>query len=244
MADEIGEEQYYLFGAHQDDYLSGPPGKIIAKRHGATCRANGRRRHLGSKGSSGPSRPSLKSARQQFLAAELGHVLGAPPSSHTEHRRGRTSRVHSARKNRKKLGYLYFEFYNGAIEHRAVPPSPGGLRVGGRQRPTKAIALMGGDDPWSNGIDLTVIEAAPDPARESWRNINAMDDLVRRTSSPPAPTSPAPPWPVMPAPAAPSSRRAADLVFSRRRRRARPPLSDDAPFDGSEYWTYLLPRRV
>ena len=51
--------------------------------------------------------------------------------------------------------------------------------MGGRQRPTKAIALMGGDDPWSNGIDLTVIEAAPDPARESWRNINAMDDLVR-----------------------------------------------------------------
>lgn len=38
---------------------------------------------------------------------------------------------------------------------------------------------MGGTDFWSNGIHLNLIEAADDPARESWRNIHAMNDLVR-----------------------------------------------------------------
>ena len=38
--------------------------------------------------------------------------------------------------------------------------------------------LLGGRDFWSNGIHLNVIEASADPAEESWRNINAMDDLV------------------------------------------------------------------
>jgi putative two-component system protein, hydrogenase maturation factor HypX/HoxX len=47
-----------------------------------------------------------------------------------------------------------------------------------RKRPTKVIVLIGGRDFWSNGIHLNLIEAAPDPAVESWRNINAMNDLV------------------------------------------------------------------
>ena len=39
--------------------------------------------------------------------------------------------------------------------------------------------LSGGNDYFSNGIHLNVIEAADDPAAESWRNLNAIDDLVR-----------------------------------------------------------------
>ena len=48
-----------------------------------------------------------------------------------------------------------------------------------RSRPTQVICLLGGRDFWSNGIDLNTIEAAENPARESWRNISAIDDLVR-----------------------------------------------------------------
>jgi len=36
--------------------------------------------------------------------------------------------------------------------------------------------MGGGDDNWSNGIHLNHIEANDDPAEESWRNINAMND--------------------------------------------------------------------
>ncbi len=45
-------------------------------------------------------------------------------------------------------------------------------------RPVKVIVLGGPRDLFANGIHLNVIEAADDPAEESWRNINAIDDLV------------------------------------------------------------------
>lgn len=45
-------------------------------------------------------------------------------------------------------------------------------------RPTSVLVLGGGRDFFSNGIHLNVIEAAADPAAESWANINAIDDLV------------------------------------------------------------------
>ena len=41
------------------------------------------------------------------------------------------------------------------------------------------IVLMGGADFWSNGIHLNVIEAAENPADESWCNLHAIDDIVR-----------------------------------------------------------------
>ena len=57
-----------------------------------------------------------------------------------------------------------------------------------RRGPTRVIVLMGGPDFWSNGIHLNLIEASAHPADESWRNINAIDDLVREivVTRPPA----------------------------------------------------------
>ena len=46
-------------------------------------------------------------------------------------------------------------------------------------RPVKVIVLGGPRDFFANGIHLNVIEAADDPGAESWRNINAIDDLVQ-----------------------------------------------------------------
>ena len=39
--DLIYNEGFYLFGAHQESDLKGPPGVILAKRDGAICRATG-----------------------------------------------------------------------------------------------------------------------------------------------------------------------------------------------------------
>src|SRR5262249_59359156 len=47
-----------------------------------------------------------------------------------------------------------------------------------QRRPVRVIVLGGPRDVFSNGIHLNVIEAAADPAEESWRNINAINDLV------------------------------------------------------------------
>ncbi len=47
-------------------------------------------------------------------------------------------------------------------------------------RPTRVLVLEGGRDFWSNGIHLNVIEAAASAADESWRNIEAIDDVAER----------------------------------------------------------------
>ena len=47
-----------------------------------------------------------------------------------------------------------------------------------RAAATKVIVLLGGRHYFSNGIHLNTIEAARDPAAESWANIHAIDDLV------------------------------------------------------------------
>ena len=238
VADEIGGEQCYLFGAHQDDYLNGPPGKIIAKRHGAICRATG-------DGAVWIERlkraepASLKLPAGMVLAADLGHVPELPVLPH-EHRWGRTYRD-IRYEEQQEVGYLYFEFYNGAMSTEQCRRLQAAFRWA-RQRPTKAIALMGGADLWSNGLDLTVIEAAPDPARESWRNINAMDDLVRDIITTNSHLTCAAVAGNAGAGGAILAL-AADLVFCRAGIVLNPHYRTMHLY-GSEYWTYLLPRRV
>ncbi len=50
--------------------------------------------------------------------------------------------------------------------HHLIPPPP-------------SVVLLGSRSFFSNGVHLNVIEAAADPAFESWRNINAIDDVVK-----------------------------------------------------------------
>src|SRR5262249_38030273 len=78
---------------------------------------------------------------------------------------------------RGRVGYLEFDFYNGAMSTNQCRRLLRAFRQA-QARPTDVICLLSGADFWSNGIHLNVIEAAPDPALESWRNINAIDDLV------------------------------------------------------------------
>ena len=87
-----------------------------------------------------------------------------------------------------------------------------------------------------------MIEAADDPAGESWRNINAIDDLVeailtttdRLTVAAPAGNAAA--GGLMLA-------LAADLVWCRAGAVLNPHYRLMG-LHGSEYWTYTLPRRV
>jgi putative two-component system hydrogenase maturation factor HypX/HoxX len=80
-------------------------------------------------------------------------------------------------KEEDEVGYLSFDFYNGAMStYQCTRLRDAFLHA--RSRPTRVIVLLGGADFWSNGIDLNAIEACADPAAESWRNINAIDDLI------------------------------------------------------------------
>lgn len=74
---------------------------------------------------------------------------------------------------------VYWDFYNGAMsttgcEHLvkalkwATHPDRGNVKI---------LALMGGSY-FSNGVALNIIESAEHPGRETWTNINAIDDVV------------------------------------------------------------------
>ena len=80
-----------------------------------------------------------------------------------------------------KIAYLYFDFYNGAMStdqcSYLVEAMNYIVQESTTTSPMRAVALMGGSY-FSNGIALNVIEAAVDPADESWHNINRINDIV------------------------------------------------------------------
>ena len=140
------------------------------------------------------------------------------------------------------VGYLHFEFYNGAMGTTACERLLAALEAA-KRRPTRIIVLMGGDDFFSNGLDLNRIEASASPPDESWRNINAMDDLCRAILNADSHLTV-------------SALRgnagaggaflalAADTVWARRGVILNPHYKNMGNLYGSEYWSYLLPRRV
>ncbi len=140
------------------------------------------------------------------------------------------------------VGHLYFEFYNGAMGTAACAR----LTAAYRQvlaRPTRVIVLHGGPDFFSNGLDLNRIEAAASPADESWRNIEAMDDLCeailrtddRLTVAALAGNAGA---------GGAFLALAADLIWARSGVVLNPHYLNMGNLYGSEFWTYTLPRRL
>jgi putative two-component system hydrogenase maturation factor HypX/HoxX len=139
-------------------------------------------------------------------------------------------------------GFLTFPFYNGAMGTQACRDLLAAYREA-LKRPTRVLALMGGEDFWSNGMHLGLIEAARSPAEESWANINAIDDLAqaiiatqdRLTVSALRGNAGAGGFFLA---------LAADEVWMGERVVTNPHYKDMGNLYGSDYWTYLLPRLV
>jgi putative two-component system hydrogenase maturation factor HypX/HoxX len=140
------------------------------------------------------------------------------------------------------VGYLHFPFYNGAMSTVQCVHLTEAVRFALAQ-PARVLVLLGGHDFWSNGIHLNVIEAADSPADESWRNINAIDDLTRTLIA-------ATDRVVIAAMQGNAGAGgvfvalAADRVWARRSVVLNPHYKNMGNLYGSEYWTYLLPRRL
>jgi len=232
----------YLYGAHVEEVLRGTPGEIIAKRDGAICRATGDGAvwitHLKPKGTT--EQPSFKLPATLVLGERLAAIPDAPVAVDQPYE-GRTYREIWYEESC-AVGYLHFEFYNGAMSTDQCQRLRAAFRLI-RKRPTRVIVLMGGKDFWSNGIHLNVIEAAADPAHESWRNIHAIDDLVRELITTESHLVIA----AMQGNAAAGGvmlALAADLVYARKGIVLNPHYKGMGNLYGSEYWTYLLPKRV
>ncbi len=140
------------------------------------------------------------------------------------------------------VGFLSFDFHNGAMSTAQCRRLAAALRTV-RARPTRVLVLLGGAEFWSNGIHLGTIEAAANPADESWDNINAIDDVCLEIMS-------------FRDKIVVSALRgnggaggvflalAADEVWARDGVILNPHYKNMGNLYGSEYWTYLLPRRV
>jgi putative two-component system hydrogenase maturation factor HypX/HoxX len=103
--------------------------------------------------------------------------------------------------------------------------------------------LMGGRDFFSNGIHLNVIEAADDPAGESWWNLHAINDVVREVIETDTHLTIAALAGDAAAGGVPFAL-AADHVVAREDAVLNPYYAHMGGLYGSEYWTYLLPRRI
>ena len=176
----IGGLRVSLYGGYPEDALRGAPGAILGTRDGAVCLATGDGAvwvpSMKRRPAPGDERPAIKLPASRVLGpARLAGVPRVPLAPHAP-AAGRTYRQLEYWE-RGAVGFLRFAFPNGAMSTAQCRA----LRVAlarARRRPTRVLVLLGGPDYWSNGIHLNVIEAARSPADESWRNINAIDDLV------------------------------------------------------------------
>ena len=241
VLDTIGTDEYYLYGAHEEENLKGVPGEIIAQQRGAICRATVDGAvwisHLKKK----------KKGNQTFFKLPAAIVLGDRLKDIPEIPCPR--KVPSSCKTYREIwyeekdevGYLHFAFYNGAMSTDQCDSLRTAF-LNACTRPTKVIVLMGGHDFWSNGIHLNIIEATENPAEESWRNINAMNDLVLAILTTTSHLTIA----AMQGNAAAGGvmlALAADRVYARNGIVLNPHYKRMGLY-GSEYWTYSLPKRV
>jgi putative two-component system hydrogenase maturation factor HypX/HoxX len=225
-----------LYDGHPDDRLAGPPGAVIGRRGDAVCRATADGAvWIGQVRRRGDGEPGLKLPATLALADRLAAV----PEIADHGGRGWRELWYEEEGG---VGFLHFPFYNGAMSTRQCERLGAAFRAACR-RPTRVLVLMGGPDFWSNGMHLGVIEAAPSPADESWRTINAIDDLVRDVITAgdritiAALQGNAGAGGVFMA-------LAADEVWARQGVVLNPHYKGMGNLYGSEYWTYLLPRRV
>jgi putative two-component system hydrogenase maturation factor HypX/HoxX len=226
--------ELYLYDAWPETELRGAPGELLATRDGAVCRATvdgavwiGRLRERRGE-LPGPKLPATT-----LLGAATVLLPEAPEGCGY-----REIRYHEV----EDVGYLHFNFHNGAMSsaqcHRLLAAYQRATA-----RPTRVLVLMGGEEFWSNGLHLHVIEAAANPADESWANINAMDDLCRAIIL----TTDRLVIAALSGNAAAGGlflALAADLVWAAPGVVLNPHYKNMGNLYGSEYWSYLLPRRI
>ncbi|MDJ0944394.1 MAG: hydrogenase maturation protein [Kiloniellales bacterium] len=238
VLDSLAGRPFHLYDAHPEPELAGRPGALLARRAEAVCRATADAAvWIGHLRPVPDGEPSFKRPATLALGPEASRLPERPPVVGMDGVGWQPIRY----REEGAVGYLSFDFYNGAMSTAGCRR----LLLAYRQaaaRPTRVLVLIGGREFWSNGLDLATIEAAESPADESWRNINAMDDLTEAVIGTTDKLTVA----AMRGNAGAGGvflALAADLVLARAGIVLNPHYKNMGNLYGSEYWTYLLPRR-
>lgn len=253
VVDALFDTPCRLFDAHPATLealagLGGAPGDVLAQRDGALLRRTvdggvwiGRVSiALGDAAS-----PIKLPATQAFAAAATLPERSVPLTRAADEWGELRYTEHGERGER--VGVLSFDFCNGAMSTAQCQRLRDAL-VEVKQRDTQLLLIAGGDGFFSNGIDLNCIEAAAhrdgdSAADESWRNINAMNDVALEIIT----TTDRLTVSLLRGNAGAGGAflaLAADEVWAQRGVILNPHYKNMGNLYGSEYWTYLAPRRL
>jgi putative two-component system hydrogenase maturation factor HypX/HoxX len=238
VRDDILGVAAFLYDAYRGPLIAGArPGEWVCRAPGALLRAT----HDGSVWI-GHAR------RDEPRAFKLPVRLACPEAATLAELASQSDTVRAsvpepiAYREQGAVGYLRFAFYNGAMATDDCRRLLAAIAAAAA-RPTRVLVLEGGREFWSNGIHLNVIEAAASPADESWRNIEAIDDVAEAIVRMAGKLTVA-------AVGGNAGAGGAFLALAADRVWVRPGVVLNLHYRnmgnlyGSELWTYTLPRRV
>ena len=174
VKDEILGVECYLYGVHNEGTLRGKPKEILAKRDGAICLgcvdgavwiSHLREPHRFKLPATYVLKQKLKGVK------EIRIPLYVKPDLDTfkEITFSKIGRV----------GYLGFDFYNGAMSSEQCIRLKYAIET--LSEDVDILVLKGGENFFSNGIHLTILEDSKKQGEDGWSNINAMNNLVKTT---------------------------------------------------------------
>lgn len=172
VLDEILGLPCYLYGAHKEEKLKGKPKEILAKRDGAICLGtiDGALwiSHLKEiNGFKLPATYVLKEKLQGIKEERLALIFEKNYATFYE----------LSVQTRENVAYLHFNFHNGAMNTAQCIRLKYAIEYLKTQ--CDVLVLMGGEDFFSNGIHLNILEDSQKQGEDGWANINAMNDVVR-----------------------------------------------------------------
>ena len=161
----------YLFGAWSEEKLKASPKQIIAKREGAICLGTVDGAvwitHLKEEGKFKlPATYVLKDKLAGIKESRIPLVFDKSYATFYE--------IGCEIKN--EVAYLHFNFHNGAFSSDKCIRLKCAIEY--LSENAKVIVLVGGDDFFSNGIHLSILEDSKKQGEDGWSNINAMNNLV------------------------------------------------------------------
>jgi len=260
VLDALFDQPCRLFDAHPASaalvaqFASATPGTLLARRGPALLRRTvdgavwiGHVRLEALSTQQSTQDLALKLPVANVFSAQAAHLFESPVELMRDNDEWDELRYREFGPEGARVGWLDFEFHNGAMSERQCLR----LRVAlqwVRTRPTQVLVLAGGQDFFSNGIHLHDIEAAQRMAGDSaadasWRNINAMNDATLALLTLTDRITVA----ALHGNAGAGGcflALAADLVWAHAGVVLNPHYKNMGNLYGSEYWTYSLPRRL
>ena len=172
VKDNILGMDCYLYGVHNEAELRGKPKEILAKRDGAICIGC----IDGAVWVSHLKEPNkFKLPATYVLKERLRGVKEVRIPLHVNPNLVTFKEITFEKKGR--IGFLGFDFYNGAMSSQQCIRLKYAVETLSDE--VDALVLKGGENFFSNGIHLNILEDSKKQGEDGWSNINAMNNLIK-----------------------------------------------------------------